>query len=369
MASRSDRHRGGHPATGSLLGAAVVAGAVVGWQLGGGRPPPAAPETVAVPAPMPRTTPALRPAIPEPAALPRARQAAESPVCGWDPGAEGDVDPTAPASLPSALRARTLDALDARMMSDPDSAVQAAGLLIAARTRPAQRRERIEQLARLATSRRDTRLYALAEEGCREAEDDGASACRLLEPAQWAQLAPADVVPWLTLAEAARARGDPAAEDDAMYHAARARLVDRQPALVPSLVGQALKDAPPHALIRTLGLAAGWKVQAGWSWSSTAEAMHYCMADDRVLTDGERAATCDELARVLALARDSPIELATAHAIGVRLHWPPDRLEILSLRMAASGQAARRRNVALDLSCRGVDAAQASLGEAASVAP
>jgi hypothetical protein len=361
MASRPVHHGGSHPAALPLLGAAVVAGAVVGWQLGDRHPASTTPAPPATSAPSPVAMPVAPSAIPDPAPPARPRRRAESPVCGWDPTPEAGADPSAPASLPSALRARTMDALDARLLSHPDPAVRAAGLLIAARARPAQRRERIEQLARLATASRDPRLYALAQEGCRDAEDDGAAACQLLEPAQWAQLDPANAVPWLTLAEAARAHGDAAAEDDAMYHAARARYSDPRPTLVPALVEQALTDAPPHALIRTLGLAAAWKVQAGWSWSSTAEAMHYCMADDRVLTDGDRAATCDLLAGMLAQVRGSPIDSATAHAIGVRLRWPADRLDALADQTTASGTAARQRNVAMDLSCRGVDAAEASL--------
>jgi hypothetical protein len=362
MASRPVHH-GGHPSAGPLLGAAVVAGAVLGWQVGARRDGPEVPRPASVPVALPAATVPAPMAMRETAPPQREAPRAESPVCGWDPATEAGAEPDAPASLPTNLRSRTLDALDARMQSDADPAVRAAGLLIGARTRPAQRHERIEQLARLATAGRDARVYALAEEGCRDADDDGAGACRLLEPAQWAQLDPANAVPWLTLAEAARARGDAAAEDDAMYHAARARLTDRRPTLVPSLVDQALAGEPRHALIRTLGLAAAWKVQAGWSWSSTAEAMHYCMADDRVLTDDERATSCDLLAHVLARAHASPIDLATAHAIGVRLHWPPDRLAVLAGQATAAGQAARRQNVALDLSCRGVDAAEASLAE------
>lgn len=364
MASRPVHH-GGHPPSGPLLGAAVIAGAIVGWQVGERRAVPTAPSPPSTPAALPVAAPLLPlPPTRGPAPLQRAAPHAESPVCGWEPAQDAGGDPGAPASLPASLRSRTLDALDARLRSDADPAVRAAGLLIVARTRPAQRRERIEQLARLATASRDPRLHAIAQEGCRDADDDGASACSLLQPAQWAQLEPANAVPWLTLAEAARARGDTAAEDDAMYHAARAHLADGRPTLVPSLVEQALADAPRHALIRTLGLAAAWKVQAGWSWSSTAQAMHYCRADDRVLTDVDRATTCDLLARVLAQAPASTIDLATAQAIGARLHWPDDRLAVLAAQATASGDAARRRSVMLDLSCRGVDAAEASLADA-----
>jgi hypothetical protein len=89
--------------------------------------------------------------------------------------------------------------------------------------------------------------------------------------------------------------------------------------------------------------------------------MHYCMTDDRVLTDDVRATTCDLLATVLARGRGGQIDSATAHAIGVRLRWPSDRLAALAGQAAASGRIARRQNVAMDLSCRGVDAAEASL--------
>lgn len=247
------------------------------------------------------------------------------------------------------------------MLANPDPAIQAAGLLIGARTRPDEARSRVERLARLATATHDARIVAIAAEGCRDARDDWASACHLLEPAQWAQLDADNAVPWLTLAEISRARGDAAAEDDAMYHAARARHSDLRPVLLPALVEQALADAPRHALLRTLALAASGDVQAGWSFASTTEAMHYCMADDRVLIDPDRARTCDLLAGVLAEPGASAIELGTAQAIGVRLAWPAQRLEALESQATASADAARRRNVAMDMSCSGVDAAEASL--------
>lgn len=246
-------------------------------------------------------------------------------------------------------------------MASPDLAIQATGLLIGARTRPDESRQRIERLARLATATHDARIHAIAAEGCREVRDDWASACHLLEPAQWTQLDADNAVPWLTLAEIARTRGDPPAEDDAMYHAARARHSDLRPVLLPALVEQALADTPPHALLRTIALATSWDVQAGWSFASTTEAMHYCMADDRVLIDPDRARTCDLLARVLAESGGSSIELATAQAIGMRLSWPTERLDALADEATESGEAARRRNVATDMSCSGVDAAEASL--------
>lgn len=296
-----------------------------------------------------------------PSGAPQPGKRPENTVCGWSDAAAANDTPSVHQSPPSALLVRTLDALDTRMLSNPDPAVQAAALLIGARTRPDQSRQRVEQLVRLATASRDVRIYAIAEEGCKDADADESSACRLLEPAQWAQLDSDNAVPWLMLAEASRTRGDVATEDDAMYHAARSQHSDPRSALVPELVEQALADAPQHSLIRRLGLATGWQVQADWSWSATVQAMHYCMADDRVLTDDDRMKTCDLLARRLAEVQGNPVDTATAQAIGTRLRWPADRLEALASQTALAGDVARRRNVGMDSSCRGVDAAQASM--------
>jgi hypothetical protein len=278
-----------------------------------------------------------------------------------DTEAPGSDDSSVSPGPSAALQTRTLAALEARMTASADPAIQAAGLLIGARTGPDDNGQRIERLARLATATRDARIHAIAAEGCRNVPHDAASACHLLEPAQWTQLDSNNAVPWLTLAEISRARGDADAEDDAMYHAAHARHSDLRPVLLPALVEQALTGTPPRSLLRTLSLAASWDVQAGWSFSSTTQAMHYCMADDRVLIDPDRARSCDQLARVLAESGSSSIDLATAQAIGARLGWPAERLEALTSQAMASGAVARRRNVAMDMSCAGVDAAEASL--------
>jgi|GEM_PF-2874775 len=362
---RHDSRRGLHT---SLLGAAAIACVVSAWHAAEwGRH--ATERSSPVPSAQAPTSAAWTPSsLPSPSvavyvasAMPQPSKQAETGVCGWSDDAAADDTSSAPHSLPSALRARTLDAVDTRMLSNPDPAVQAAALLIGARTRPDESRQRVEQLVRLATASRDVRIYAIAEEGCRDAAGDESSACRMLEPAQWAQLDSDNAVPWLVLAEASRARGDVAAEDDAMYHAAHAQHSDPRSTLVPELVEQALMDAPSHSLIRTLGLATGWQVQAEWSWSATAEAMHYCMADDRVLIDADRMTTCDLLARRLAEVQDNPVDTATADAIGIRLRWPADRIEALAKQAVLAGALARRRNVGMDLSCRGVDAAEASL--------
>lgn len=364
MANRVSHDSGRSVSTISLLVAAAIAGALAGWRV------PGRVRTVAAPtvAPVATTGPVAHPAITTDVRAPsipsQSRRHVENPVCGLDPEAPDDEGSSASPAPSAALRSRTLAALEARMMASPDQAIQAAGLLIGARTGPDDNGQRIERLARLATATRDARIHAIAAEGCRAVPHDAPSACHLLEPAQWTQLDSNNAVPWLTLAETSRARGDANAEDDAMYHAAHARHSDLRPVLLPALVEQALTDTPPRSLLRTLSLAAGWEVQAGWSFSATTQAMHYCMADDRVLIDPDRTRTCDLLARVLAESGSSSIDLATAQSIGARLGWPAERLDALTSQAEASGAVARRRNVAMDMSCAGVAAAEASLQSA-----
>ncbi len=336
--------RGGVPAVLLACGVAAVGVAVLRAETRA--PVRGAPEvaavTVAAPSMAPRAL--ARPVLPVVVSqAPRVQPACGRAAVGSPTGA------AAAEARATTWRAQAADLLDAR--SRADAAQQAAALLVGASLRPEQRRDRIERLAGLATSHADARIYAMAEEGCKDLLDDWASACHLIAAAQWAQLEPDNAVPWLLVAERARAQGDAATEDDAMYRASHAARSDSRADVVKGLVDQMLAQASIAPPLRETALAAGWQAQADWSWWSTAQALHYCVADDRVLADPDRAATCDRLAGIQARSTSSPVELATAHAIGRRLRWAQGRLDGLRFQAGWAAEAVRRQRAALEPDC------------------
>jgi len=312
------------------------------------------PPRAAMGAPAPRLQPAiLRVAPDRPAVMPRAerrppRTGAE--VCGWGEVPLADDDPFGVQHIPRGDRSAALDALDAAMLASADEAVQAAALLIGARTRAGESVARTDRLARLAAHTRDPRVYAIALEGCAGSD---VAACALLSRAQWARLDPDNVLPWLALAGEARLQDDPAAEEAAIFRAAQSHRSDPHAGLLPSLVGRAAPGGE-RSLARTLGLAASWSVQAAWGLPPTEEAWRYC-GDS---TASGREPVCDALAGVLVGRGGGLLDLTIGVAIGERLGWPEARVRSLRDERDALGEASRFQTAALDLSCDSVERLQ-----------
>lgn len=75
-----------------------------------------------------------------------------------------------------------------------------------------------DQLVQLALGSRNPEVYALAYNVCEmQGGDDAGSSCHMLSADQWARLDPGNGVPWLAVAERAKARGDRAGVAEALY--------------------------------------------------------------------------------------------------------------------------------------------------------
>ncbi len=304
----------GHPAAPPSPGAVVLRDA---------RTPPGAP----APRPRPAMDPAMATAV-SPAAMspplqhtpatPRTTNQPGVEVCGWGRVDLPGDDPFPLQRIPPAQRTAALDAAEQRLLADPDVRVQAAGLLIGLRGRGPGGRQRIERLAWLAAGLPDPVVYAFALRACQGvvADRDG-SACGLLGRAQAARLEPDNAPPWLELAAEAAARGDAAAERDAMERAAQATRSEVHLAQLPALVVRAL--APPVPVLqRTLASSIAINLHDTWRLSpvASAQARDYCAAGvDALATEPSRQASCRALARVLGDQGRSLAELATALAI------------------------------------------------------
>ena len=154
---------------------------------------------------------------------------------------------------------------------------------------------------------------------------DESSACRMLSAEQWARLDPANAVPWMSVMDQARARGDSAAADEALYRVSQARtvnagtgrfaalLLDRLPASVGPL--EAMELAAETFSIE-LQAPAGWYGSLRQACSAPAQ------------RDGNRQQQCQAIAEGLWRFGSSPLELAVAVQIGAASGWPADLTEL-----------------------------------------
>ncbi|MGZ5747752.1 MAG: hypothetical protein ACXWJ3_16380 [Caldimonas sp.] len=180
-----------------------------------------------------------------------------------------------------------------------------------------------DALARLAQSTTDPVVYAWAHAACRRAR--GASACQLVNAAQWTRLDPDNAVPWLALADEARARGDGAAVDDAMFHVASAARFDASEGQLAAV----LLDHAPAGESSLLGAAHLATQAIGFGSADAARSLQalgsYCRGRD--LGDGNRRETCERIATLAAERSTSLLAQSIGISIGKRLGWPAQRLQ------------------------------------------
>jgi len=275
-------------------------------------------------------------------------------ICGFGTVPLVADDPYSLRHIPLAVRQRALDEVELQLLGSADPQVQAAALLIGARTRGGSR-SRIDQLVRLAVVSQDPLVYAIALEACKGGAEGDAANCALLSLAQWVRLEPDNAQPWLELAAQAQRLHDADAEADAMRHAAQAHRSDAHLGALPNLVVGALGEQTPQ-LQRTLVVAESWNVQAAWGPPHTGQAKWFCGVD--VDADPSRRETCEAIAGTLSYRGTSVKDLGVGLAIGTRLGWPAPQLQALQQEYDAVNEAGGAPFIGADLSCEVVDRMQ-----------
>ena len=284
-------------------------------------------------------------------AVAEAKDAVEMEICGFGMvNFSADDGPPLQRMAPSARNA-ALDPVDALMLASDDERVRAAALLIGARSRREQARERTDRLARLAVGSRDPAVYAMALEACTDWVAADGGACPLLTRAQWVRLDPGDVLPWLELAAEAHQRNDADAEAEAMRLAALARRSEAYEGLLPELVERALGRQVP-AVQRRLALGLSWNAQTVWALSRSRHALAHCTRDAAM--DADRQQTCDAIAKTLAQQHLSLAELGLGLAIGKNPGWSVERLQALQQLNDAISELSGLQTIGLDLGCDSV---------------
>lgn len=203
--------------------------------------------------------------------------------------------------------------------------------------RLAGNRQPRDALARLALTTRSPEVYGLAWGLCSTvgAADD-ASTCRMLSAEQWARLDPANAVPWMSVMDQARARGDQAGADEALYRVSQARTVNAGIGRFAALLLDRLPPSlgPLEALeLANETFAIEMQAPAGWYG-----ALRQACSPSRQ-RDGNRQQQCHAAAEALWRFGSSPLELAVALQIGTAAGWPAERLRALDDERVALGQA------------------------------
>jgi hypothetical protein len=184
-----------------------------------------------------------------------------------------------------------------------------------------------DELARIASTTTDPKVYALAFKFC-----GGANllegACRLLSAEQWARLDPGNASPWLFAFAAARARNDRAAQDEALHRVATAE----RNQLALSAASSALLEALPRDPNLTF---AGWVMLTELVGMEAALPIGYypavraaCSAD--AVRNANRLQTCGAIAEVIAERSDALLDRQFGVRIGKAIGWPDGRVERMS---------------------------------------
>lgn len=181
-----------------------------------------------------------------------------------------------------------------------------------------------DQLARLAVGTRDPELYGLAYGICAtHGRDDAHSACRMLSAEQWARLDPGNGVPWLAVAEQARARGDRSGVAEALHRVGVATSMDaHMGSLSRRLSDRLLDGAPPLESFELLVQAFNIQLPGLGGYSTLSGE---CTA--QAVRDANRLQQCAALADTLWTHGTNLIDWNIALALGPRVGWSAERLQ------------------------------------------
>jgi hypothetical protein len=272
-------------------------------------------------------------------------------VCGHG---EVQIDKNDPGALYQQVGAFT-KGVAARWLStlqdSDDLRARMAGLVLEGKVtggesmRPVAEQTRNEAV-QLAAGSQDPAVYAMALSMCdRIATADADSACRQLSAQQWTKIDPDNAVPWLLLADKARASHDDVAEGDAFSHAAAAAKIDSYSDSVFAFAAPELpQDVTP--LDRSYLFTEVIGVEAGYGLPFYGVASHHCSGE--AMQNGTVRQQCASLAELLVTKGTTLLDFAVGASIGTRAGWPRDRVSKLLLEQHAFMQAIVERTFADD---------------------
>ena len=172
----------------------------------------------------------------------------------------------------------------------------------------------LDRLAALALQSRDARVFALARGECaRRLGDWGqAASCERLSIRSWIERDRDNAAPWLALA-----KEEPAAREEALFQAARAKTLDTYHGAAWIFLDRVDRNAGPSALA-VVGMIEhlGASVSMPSYWTITGE------CTDPGLQDANRRQRCEALARLLTGRGRTMMDLSFGARLAERLGWP-----------------------------------------------
>jgi hypothetical protein len=181
---------------------------------------------------------------------------------------------------------------------------------------------RIEQLASLASTTRDPRVYQLAMNACRFTPS--VASCALLNNGQWALLAEGNAAPWLEILQDAWHRGDAAQINEALYRIGAAGRYEGDGALAAGLIADRAKVQGADLIASEL-LAFDAFFKAVSNPATFQAITQVCSL--AALADANRRQACDSAAATLAERSDSMLALTIGSRLGRRIGWSDDRVD------------------------------------------
>ena len=200
-----------------------------------------------------------------------------------------------------------------------------------------QWRDRLDAVARLASSTSDPKLYALAFNACNKDALRQHGACQLLSPDQWARLDPGNAAPWLHKAEEAGRVGDLQGVATALHRVGRAQRNDGGLSLMADAVMAHLKEDDEFLIASTQLAVEAIGIDAATAIARPGALLTHCSAP--AMADINRRELCNDAVDVLlGKARSSADQLA-GMALARRMGLPNERLEALRTEQAALASA------------------------------
>ncbi len=185
----------------------------------------------------------------------------------------------------------------------------------------------VQALVTLATHSDDPTTYALALHACqwrRDLQVDEGGGCKQLSVARWAQLDPANMTPWLTMAGQATS-----AEQwvDAIAHAARAAHSNNTVGVVAQWLQAAADDSDAAMQQTVAGAATGHLMNDLLMFANHNLTLENCST--QATQDANRRQLCDSVASAMAAQGDNVLDRVIAAKVGASVGWPAKRTENL----------------------------------------
>src|SRR5271166_1020599 len=248
-------------------------------------------------------------------------------VCGFGKLKLDRSDPLGVAKSVGALAQKADAHWRSALLDSDDYRARAVGLMLQGSNLDgdaASVEQARDALVQLATGAGDPAVYAMAVHLCNTGEEHSPSgSCQHISLREWANIDPDNAVPWLYVADQARAANDAAAQMDALGRASMAQKIDSYNwSLFAYAQPEMPADATPFEQYYLATELIGY--EASWFGPQYTVASKLCSAD--AVQDGRVRQPCDALAELLVSRGTTLLDLGVGKSIGSHLGWPSERL-------------------------------------------